>query len=255
MNQEDNSSHWQPNPGHKVPPLDAYPPEEGRCVRGNDLSPVAVCVILKWPEDEIPDSIERLVRVGVESGAALAGTLQTENIGIEKMICNLVANPNIRYLIVCGPESPGHSVGQTLKALASNGLDDDSRIAGSEAQTPYIYNIPRAAVDRFREQIRIVDLIDVGDPALVRKAVWSCYQEQPTEFLGAKLFDPGAFPGEAICASVTWRVRQPWYAPRDPGEATAAERMQKLMAQIKAKADARRTHSRGGDKEDSKAHD
>lgn len=43
----------------------------------------------------------RLVEVAIESGAALAGTLQTENIGIEKIIANVVANPNIRYLILC----------------------------------------------------------------------------------------------------------------------------------------------------------
>ncbi|MGB9618966.1 MAG: hypothetical protein ACPL7K_00980, partial [Armatimonadota bacterium] len=71
---------WTPNPGNKVQPPAGYPPEEGRYVRGNDLSPVAVCVILKWREDEIPEGIEKLVRVGVESGAALSGTLQTENI-------------------------------------------------------------------------------------------------------------------------------------------------------------------------------
>ena len=55
----------------------------------------------------LPPSIEELTRVAVETGAALAGTLQTENVGLEKVICNVVSNPNIRFLIVCGPESPG----------------------------------------------------------------------------------------------------------------------------------------------------
>jgi len=231
---------WTPNPGFKVPPPTGYPPEEGRYVRGNDLSPAAVCVILKWREDEIPEGIEKLVRVGVESGAALSGTLQTENIGIEKMICNIVANPNIRYLVVCGPESPGHLVGQTLKALAANGLGEDSRIIGAESLTPYLYNIPREAVERFRRQIRIVDLVDEGDPGLVRDAVWSCYQEQPTQFRGQVLFDPGAMPGEPICASITWRVRNPWYAPRNEDEKAALERMHELMERIRARNEARR---------------
>ena len=52
-------------------------------------------MVTKWPDDAIPPDVEQLVRVGVETGAAPAGTLQTENIGLEKMICNLVANPNI----------------------------------------------------------------------------------------------------------------------------------------------------------------
>ncbi len=43
----------------KVKPADGYPPEEGRYLRGNDFSPVAVCVILKWPDDEIPEDIEK----------------------------------------------------------------------------------------------------------------------------------------------------------------------------------------------------
>jgi len=30
-------------------------------------------------------------------GAALAGTLQTENIGIEKIVANIASNPNIRH--------------------------------------------------------------------------------------------------------------------------------------------------------------
>ena len=236
---------WTPNPGFKIQPSSDYPPEEGRYLRGNDLSPVAVCVILKWRDDEIPKDIEDLVRSGVESGAALSGTLQTENIGIEKMICNIVANPNIRYLVLCGPESPGHLVGGSLRALGLNGIDEGCRIIGSESLTPYLYNIPREAVERFREQVKIVDLVDEGDPRLVRDAVWSCYQEEPTPFREHMLFDPGAFPGEPMCASIAWRIRQPWYAPRNADEQAAVDRMQELMAKIKEKTEAKRRMKEG----------
>jgi tetrahydromethanopterin S-methyltransferase subunit A len=44
---------------------------------------------------------------GVDSGAALSGMLQTENIGLEKLICNILANPNIRYMVLCGRRVPG----------------------------------------------------------------------------------------------------------------------------------------------------
>ncbi len=101
----------------KVQPAPDYPPEEGCYLRGNDFSPVAVVVILKWRREETPQEIERLVRVAAESGAALAGTLQTENIGLEKVVCNLVSNPNIRYLVVFGPEPPGHLVGEGDPAI------------------------------------------------------------------------------------------------------------------------------------------
>lgn len=47
-------------------------------------------MVLIYDYDKIPKEIENMVRVGIESGAALSGTIQTENVGIEKMICNVV---------------------------------------------------------------------------------------------------------------------------------------------------------------------
>lgn len=250
MPNTDGTDDWTPNPSHKAHPPAGYPPEDGRFLRGNDLSPVAVCVILKWPDDAIPDDIERLVRVGVETGAALSGTLQTENIGLEKMLCNLVANPNIRYLVVCGPESPGHLTGEAIMALSENGVDDGARIIGANAPTPYLYNIPREIIERFRRQIRVVDLLNEGDPAVVRDAVWSCYQEEPTEFRGRALFDPGAFCEPPLCAPLTWKIRQPWYAPKSEEERAAVDRAQQLMEQIRRKTEqqrrAREAEEKGG---------
>jgi tetrahydromethanopterin S-methyltransferase subunit A len=43
----------------------------------------------------------KLFQVAIESGTGLAGTLQTENICIEKVIANVVANPNVRYIVLC----------------------------------------------------------------------------------------------------------------------------------------------------------
>ena len=132
------------------PPLE-YPPEEGHYLRGNDLSPVALVVILIHPYDNIPPGIENLVRVGVETSTALSGTLQTENIGIEKMLCNIVANPNIRYLVLAGPESPGHATGDALCALFKNGINERKKIIGSKSPTPYLFNIPVEMVERLRK--------------------------------------------------------------------------------------------------------
>ena len=49
----------------KVAPHTDYPPEEGRYLRGNDYSPVAVAVILIYNQEEIPADIENLVRLGL----------------------------------------------------------------------------------------------------------------------------------------------------------------------------------------------
>jgi tetrahydromethanopterin S-methyltransferase subunit A len=224
----------------KVEPSPGYPPEEGCYLRGNDYSPVAVAVILRWMREETPPEIENLVRVSVESGAALAGTLQTENIGIEKIICNIVSNPNIRYLIVCGPESPGHLVGDTLVALANNGLDDRKRIIASQAPTPYLFNVLPEFVQRFRQQITLIDLINEGSPEVIRQAVRSCYQEKPTSFRQHELYDSGAYPAEPLSGTITWKVTQPSMEPKSDEERTQREKIQTVMNRIKKAAEKRK---------------
>jgi tetrahydromethanopterin S-methyltransferase subunit A len=220
-------------PIRKSEPAADYPPEEGCYLRGNDYSPVAVVVILKWKREETPREIEHLVRVAIESGAALAGTLQTENVGLEKVICNIVANPNIRFLVVCGPESPGHLVGDAILALAANGTDGHKRIIGARAPTPYLFNIPAEFVERFRQQVAVIDLVNEGEPEVVREAVAACYQEEPTAFRGHALCDPGAYPEPPLSGKITWRVTQPEKEPKTPEEREQKAKLQDMMARIR----------------------
>jgi tetrahydromethanopterin S-methyltransferase subunit A len=220
----------------KVNPHEDYPPEEGRYVRGNDFSPVAVAIILNRDEDKIPAEIEMLVRSGIESGAALSGTVQTENIGFEKIICNVIANPNIRYIILSGPESPGHSTGEALKALFQNGVDSEKRILGTASPHPLLYNIPMEYIERFRIQVSLIDLQFKGTPGLIRKAVWSCYQEEQVEFEGYRLCDIGAFPQPPLSGRITDRVMQPWNLPKNEQEKKAVERMKDLIERLRKKS-------------------
>jgi tetrahydromethanopterin S-methyltransferase subunit A len=217
----------------KVAPADGYPAEEGCYLRGNDYSPVVVVVILRWEREKTPPSIEQLVRVAVESGAALAGTLQTENIGLEKVICNVVANPNIRFLVVCGPETPGHLVGDAILALAANGVDEGKRIVGAKAPTPFLFNVPLEFIERFREQVTVIDLIDEGSPEVLRQAICACYQEAPTSFGNYVLSDPGAYPEPPLSGKITWKVRNPTTEPKDDQARTRVEKARELMERIK----------------------
>ena len=217
----------------KVNPHPDYPPEEGRYVRGNDFSPVAVAIILNCDEDKIPKEIEALVRAGLEAGAALSGTVQTPNIGFEKMVCNVVGNPNIRYLVLGGPESAGHSTGEALRALLSNGVDTKKRILGTQAAHAVLHNVSTEMIERFRKQLTLIDLQFESDPGLIRKAVWSCFQESPVEFRGQSLFDPGAFPAPPLGGRVTWRVSQPWAEPADDKERDALRKTQELMKKLR----------------------
>jgi tetrahydromethanopterin S-methyltransferase subunit A len=220
----------------KVNPHPDYPPEEGRYVRGNDFSPVAIAIILNCDADKIPSYLEKLVRAGIESGAVLSGTVQTENIGFEKIVCNIVANPNIRHLIVGGPESEGHLTGEALKALIINGVDEKKRIIGTNAPHPFLFNLPMELIERFRKQISLIDLQFEGDPDIVRKAVWSCYQESPIEFRGYSLYDPGAYPEPPLSGKITWRVTQPWVQTMDEKEREAVRKAKELMERLGARA-------------------
>ena len=213
----------------KVKPPEGYPPEEGRYVRGNDYSPVAVCVILDTFDFAIPAELNELVMVGTDSGAALSGMLQTENIGLEKMVCNIVANPNIRYIVLCGRESAGHLPGESLLALKQNGVTETKQIIGTKAPTPHLYNIPLELIERFRNQIiSVINLLcqpgerDTSVPGLnpkvLEKAVWSCYQEEPVLFMGYTLYDIGAYPEPVICHKIASKLSQPQQDILQPGK-------------------------------------
>jgi len=212
----------------KVKPPDGYPPEVGRYVRGNDYSPVAVCTILDTFDFAIPPELNELVMVGTDSGAALSGMLQTENLGLEKMICNIAANPNIRYIVLCGRESTGHLPGEALLALKQNGIDEAKRIIGSNALTPYLSNIPKELIDRFNQQIVVIVnlLCRPGErdtklpglnPKVVEEAVRSCYQENPTSFMDYTLYDLGACPNPAILHKIVAKLNHPQQAI-EPGK-------------------------------------
>lgn len=218
----------------KATPHPNYPAEFGRYIRGNDASPVALAIILNTDEDKIPLDLEKLVRVGAESGAALAGTVQTPNIGFEKMICNLVGNPNIRYLVLGGPESAGHHTGEALKALFANGVDDRKRIIGTEAAHGVLHNIPAAFILRLLQQVTLIDLQFEPEQS-IRDAVRACYQEQPVLFRGYSLWDPGPFPEPPLDGRITWRVTQPWSEPDNDTERAALARAKALMEKLKAR--------------------
>ncbi len=220
----------------KVKPHVNYPPEDGRYIRGNDYSPVVVVIILNRDEDKIPAEIEKLVRVGAESGAALSGTVQTENIGFEKIICNIVANPNIRYAILSGPESQGHLTGEAFKALFKNGVDKEKRIIGTDAPHPLLYNLPMEFIDRFRKQLSLIDLQFKGTSELIRKAVWSCYQEEAVDFQGYRLYDIGAFLEPSLSGKITDRVTQHWRLPKDEKEMEAVKKMKEMIERLKKKS-------------------
>ena len=100
---------------------------------------------------------------------AIYGKLKTENIGIEKIIANVISNPFIRFLVVAGDDIRGHRSGQSLVCLHQYGIDENHRIINAPGAIPYIENINQDAINRFQEQITIINLIDVTDHMIIEK--------------------------------------------------------------------------------------
>ena len=122
------------------------------------------------------------------------------------MICNVIANPNIRYIILTGPESPGHKTGIAFKDLLNKGVTENRKIKDTEAVYATLYNLPMEWIERFRKQVTLIDLQFKGTPENIRKAIWSCFQEEPTEFMGQMVNDIGAYPEEPISGKLTDKI-------------------------------------------------
>lgn len=148
---------------NKKPTAEGWPQIVGDYTVGDEESAVAVVTLGSHMGNE-----------PIEAGASISGSLHTENLGIEKVIGNVVSNPNIRFLVVCGAEVQGHITGQTIKALHENGVNAKKRIVGAEGAIPYLENVTEDAVQRFRNQIEIVDLVDTENAAAIQSKIEGC---------------------------------------------------------------------------------
>lgn len=113
---------------------------------------------------------------------AIYGYLKTENIGIEKIVANIISNPHIRYLFICGEDIRGHRSGSSIVALHKNGFDDKHRIINAPGAIPYIENLDVKAIIRFQKQIEIVNLIGVTDTTEINKKINNYIKKSPPSF-------------------------------------------------------------------------
>ena len=113
---------------------------------------------------------------------AIYGPLKTENIGIEKIVANVISNPHIRYIVICGKDIRGHRSGSSLVALINNGIDKNNKIIDAPGAIPYIENLKIEAIERFQKQIEVVDLIGVSDIRIIEKNIEECFKKSPNSF-------------------------------------------------------------------------
>ena len=165
----------------KKPTADNWPIINGDYMTGDPESPVAATTLGSHNED-----------VPAGAGAAIAGPCKTENLGIEKVVANIISNPNIRFLILCGSEVQGHITGQSFEALHQNGVDPEKRsIMGATGAIPYVENIPDEGIERFQSQVEVINMIDNEDAGAIEAKVKECIEK-----------DPGAFEEDAFVISL-----------------------------------------------------
>lgn len=102
---------------------------------------------------------------------ALYGRLKTENIGIEKIIANVISNPHIRFVVLCGDDIRGHRSGRSLLCLHKNGINENHRVIDAPGAIPFIENLSEDAVNRFQKQVEIVDLIGETDSSVLQRKI------------------------------------------------------------------------------------
>jgi len=160
----------------KKKPSEPWPLITGEYEAGNPESPVAVCTC----GSHIPGSVL------LGAGAGLAGPCKTENIGIEKMVANLVSNPNIRYLIVTGMEVKGHITGQAVESFLKNGIDKEGKIIGATGAIPFIQNLTPESIERVKAQVEPIVMMNTEDAGAITAKIKELVSKDP----GALDVDP-----------------------------------------------------------------
>lgn len=154
-------------------PQPAWPVVEGAYLVGDRDAPVAICAL----------TTEELLAPLVDApGAAIVGTLHTANLGIEHMITNIIANPAIRFLLLCGRESQLFRPGQSVVALIEQGVDAQGTIVGAQGYRPELRNLHPVQIEDFRRQIELADWTDERDSETLRARITSLAARTPGRF-------------------------------------------------------------------------
>ncbi len=99
-------------------------------------------------------------------GLCLVAELENENLAIEKLVRNLLANPAVSAVICAGGTSEEDPVAGTLAALFRSGLDARGRVVGAPGAYPVLADTRAADADAVRGQVRFVDMrgcVDVAE--------------------------------------------------------------------------------------------
>lgn len=131
---------------------------------GNQKSSIAICTLSSI------SLLKEIAESDLLDNVAIVGRLFSENKGIDALVRFVNSNPNIKTLILCGKEVWGHKAGKSLLALYENGVDSDGRIIGSHSPDP-ISQLSNSEVQKFQDQITIINKIGETDPLIIKQTV------------------------------------------------------------------------------------
>lgn len=158
-----------------------WPPLPGDYHVTRYRAPVALCTLNS-------EGLALRIARAAPAGLAIAGTLHTENLGIERIIRNVLANPHVRFLVLCGRDTQqaiGHLPGDSLASLFAHGIDGSGRIRGAHGKRPVLKNVMREQVETFVRQVELVSLIGEERDARVLARIRACVDRDPGPFDGA----------------------------------------------------------------------
>jgi len=151
-----------------------WPPLPGDYTVLDKDAPGAICTLAD-------ESLYETLRHTPLSGVALVGMMNTENLGIEKLVHNVVASPRISWLLLCGTDSRGHRAGECLAALSENGVDSEMQIIGAPGKRARLLNLSLEEVEAFRRGIQVVPRIGMKDIVEVSRLAKDLGNAPPTE--------------------------------------------------------------------------
>lgn len=170
-------------------------------ILGNPKSQVAVCAL--WTKKELVAEKLNLDKISV------IGNLYSPKRGISFLVRNILANPKIRYLIICGSDTS--KSGQVLVDLVANGFKkakdkENDRIYWqivSDVENRIDSEIEKEALEAFCKGVEVIDLREEKDYNKIKKIIDNLNQNLPPFIPSPLLFpDPpkeevNIFPSES----------------------------------------------------------
>lgn len=145
---------------------EAWPPIPGEYfnVCAGETCPVAVSTLSNVELAEVLANEK-------PEGLCIVGKTETENIGVDKIIKNVITNSAIRVLLLTGKDPEGHCSGSTIYALWKNGVDGKMRVIDSPGKRPVLKNVTKDEVEKFRKQVKVVDMVGCEDPKIISQKI------------------------------------------------------------------------------------